>query len=243
MNSPEGRRPDAPNRWAEPYAHRLMPFDIDLSPVALLATWAAGIAAATAAVAWWRVVGAGYLWVAVGTALLTGVWSAATVGGAIGLAALVLALVLARRPQLAAPALAVGSVAFAVQAMTAVDPLLVVTGAVALGGTTCEMLLGHWYLVDPTLPRWALRRLDAVGIVGLVADTLAIVVLGAFSVGGLLPVTFVVLAGLSILMMVGVWFSLKERGYEGVMAATGLSYLTVLTALGSVALGRILLAM
>ncbi len=123
------------------------------------------------------------------------------------------------------------------------DPVLAVTGAVALGGTTCEMLLGHWYLVDPQLPRWALRRLDAAGIAGLSLDTVLIVAFGGLAVGGFLPITFIGLAVLGILMMVGVWFSLKEKGYEGVMAATGLSYLSVLTALGSVALGRILLAM
>lgn len=220
-----------------------MPFDVDLSPVALLAMWAAGITGGTAAVAWWRIAGRGYLWVAGLAAAFAGIWSAGTIGGGIGIAALSIAMVMARRPRLAAPLLALAAVSYLAQAMSETAPLLALTGAVALGGATCEMLLGHWYLVDPTLPRWALRRLDAVGIGGLAVDTAAIVGMGAFAVGGFLPITFVVLAGLSVLMMVGVWFSLKEQGYEGVMAATGLSYLTVLTALGSVALGRILLAM
>jgi hypothetical protein len=155
----------------------------------------------------------------------------------------VIGLVFARRPAVATVAYGVAAVAFLAQAMAGMNPLLAVTGALALGGTTCEMLLGHWYLVDPTLPRWALRRLDGAGILGLGLDAAAVVVLGAFAVGGFLPVTFVVLAALSVLMMVGVWYSLKEKGYEGVMAATGLSYLSVLTALGAVALGRILLEM
>lgn len=220
-----------------------MPFDVDLSPVALLAMWGAGMSAGVAVVAFWRVVGAGYLWTAGTAALMAGAWSTGSIGGAIGTAALVVGLVLARRPQVAGAAFAVAAIAYLVQAMTATNPLLAVTGAVALGGTTCEMLLGHWYLVDPKLPRWALRRLDAAGIGGLALDTVIVVALGAFAVGGFLPVTFLALAILGILMMVGVWFSLKEKGYEGVMAATGLSYLSVLTALGSVALGRILLAM
>ena len=38
----------------------------------------------------------------------------------------------------------------------------------------------------------------------------------------------------------GVIFSLKEPGYAGVMAATGLSYLAVLTAFGVAVLGRML---
>jgi hypothetical protein len=120
------------------------------------------------------------------------------------------------------------------------NPLLVVTGALALGGTTTEMLLGHWYLIDPKLPRWALRRLDAVGIGGLVLDTLYVIALGGLSGAGVLAWAYLGLALMSILMMVGVWFSIGEKGYEGVMAATGLSYLSVLTALGAVAMGRFL---
>lgn len=220
-----------------------MPFDVELSPIALLVMWAAGLAAGAAVVARWKIVGAGYLWIAGASALMAGGWSFGTIGGAIGIVGLVAGLVFARRPEVASVAYAVAALAFLSQAMTAMNPLLAVTGALALGGATCEMLLGHWYLVDPTLPRWALRRLDGAGIVGLSADAIAIVALGAFGVGGLLPPTFLVLAALSVLMMVGVWYSLREKGYEGVMAATGLSYLTVLTSLGAVALGRILLEM
>jgi hypothetical protein len=39
-------------------------------------------------------------------------------------------------------------------------------------------------------------------------------------------------------LMVGVWFSLRVPSYTGVMAATGLSYLATLTALGAVVIGR-----
>jgi hypothetical protein len=40
--------------------------------------------------------------------------------------------------------------------------------------------------------------------------------------------------------MVMVYSALGERGYAGVMAATGLSYLAVLTSTGAVVLGRLL---
>ena len=119
---------------------------------------------------------------------------------------------------------------------------LAATGAAALGGITGEMLLGHWYLVDPTLPRWALRRLDILGLVGLVADIAALSVLGPtspFSVSGA-AAALAVLAGMSALLMVMVWFALDYPAYSGVMAATGLSYLAVLTGLGAVYVGRLL---
>ena len=50
------------------------------------------------------------------------------------------------------------------------DALLAISGAVALGAVTDEMLLGHWYLVDPRLPRWALRTLAVVGLAAVAID-------------------------------------------------------------------------
>jgi hypothetical protein len=217
--------------------------DLDLRPSLLLAMWTAGMAVGIAVVAWWRVVGPAYLWVAGGSALLAGAFAA--FGGpwaAAGAVALVAGVALAKRPRWAAPAFALSGVAYLVHASALAGPLTAVTGAVALGGVTCEMLLGHWYLVDPSLPRWALRRLDVAGGIGLVADMVVIAVAGAMASGAwVLEWAWLGLGAFSILLMVGVWFSIKEEGYEGVMAATGLSYLAVLTSLGSVALGRILL--
>jgi len=48
------------------------------------------------------------------------------------------------------------------------------------------------------------------------------------------------LAGVSCLLMVAVWFALNYPSYPGVMAATGLSYLAVLTSLGAVSTVRLL---
>jgi hypothetical protein len=102
-----------------------------------------------------------------------------------------------------------------------------------LGGITAEMLLGHWYLVDPKLPRWALRRLDVIGGAGSSPRS------RRRNAGSLRPPTdllgaaYVMLAGMTVLLAVGVWYSLKEKGYEGVMAATGLSYLATLTVLAT----------
>jgi hypothetical protein len=104
------------------------------------------------------------------------------------------------------------------------------------------MLLGHWYLIDPKLPRRPLRRLAMAGAAGLVLDGLFLGFLGA--VPGrvddpLLGWVFVVTLLFSVLLMVGVWFSLREPSYPGVMAATGLSYLALLTALAAASVGRV----
>ncbi len=220
-----------------------MTLDLSIAPAVLLAMWAGGLCLAMAVVSWWKIVGPGFFWTGSGTALLIGAFSTSLGTAArVAVAAVVVGGVAARwwRP-VTISALGVAGVAFLLAAGLESNPVLVVTGAASLGGTTAEMLLGHWFLVDPTLPRWSLRALDMSGVAGLVADFVVVAVLGALATGGFVVVAYVMLAALSILMMVGVWFSLGEKGYEGVMAATGLSYLSVLTALGAVALGRFLL--
>ena len=209
-------------------------------PVLLLTMWAAGLAACAALVAWWKVARTGYIWLAGGVVLLVG--AAPALADPLAAAGVVLAIAgtaLAARPRFAAVAFAGATVAFVLVGVERDALLPVLAGSAALGGITSEMLLGHWYLVDPKLPRWALRRLDVLGGGGVVAE---IVVAG---LGGTLrPPTdlfgaaYLMLAGMTLLLALGVWFSLKEKGYEGVMAATGLSYLATLTVLGTVFLAR-----
>lgn len=209
-------------------------------PVALLSMWAAGLAAAAMAVAWWKVARTGFLWLAGGVVALVGL--AAAFEGLVGVAGVGLALVaalLARRPQQAGLLFGFAAVAFFVVAAERDDLLPTFTGALALGGITGEMMLGHWFLVDPRLPRWALRRLAAAGVAGVVADVAVAVTRGTVAPPtDLFGVAFLVLALTTVLLGVGVWFSLKEQGYQAVMAATGLSYLATLTVLGVAFLAR-----
>jgi hypothetical protein len=115
-----------------------------------------------------------------------------------------------------------------------------ISAALALGGVTSEMLLAHWYLVDPRLPRWILKSLAVAGIVGLTADAMVLAIAGLPQGGA--TIAFWVLMVTSIALMVGVFAALRYPAYSGVMAATGLSYLAVLTSLGGVFLGRVLVA-
>jgi hypothetical protein len=131
-------------------------------------------------------------------------------------------------------ALAAGALMLAAGPRTDLLPNLI--GALALGGVTSEMLLGHWYLVDPRLPRSALRRLAAAAGVGILADAALVSIRGG--PGGIAaPWVPVVLGLVTALLMGAVWLSLRVNSYTGVMAATGLSYLAVLTSLGAVVVG------
>lgn len=213
---------------------------MNFDPVLLLAMWAAGLAACSALVAWWQVARTGYLWLAAGVVALVGL--AAAFASPVAVGGLVLAAAaggLARRPRWSAVFFALSAVAFLVVAVDRDAVLPVLAGAAALGGITAAMLLAHWYLVDPKLPRWALQRLDVIGGLGLVAEIGVAAALGTLrSPATLFGAAYLMLAGLTLLLVVGAWFSLKERGYAGVMAATGLSYLATLTVLGTTFLAR-----
>lgn len=220
----------------------------ELTPASVLAVWAAGLAVAAAVVSYWGIVGVGYRWLAGGVTVLFGVAAAAAGGGVFawtGCALALVAIVAARSALPATVAFAASGVAFATASIVeGDDALLAISGALLLGAITAEMLLGHWYLVDPRLPRWALRRLDIAALAGLVLDAGVLVARGVLDWQGddvFIGWAFVAMTIMTLLLIAGVWFSLREPSYTGVMAATGLSYLGVLTAIGSVVMGRVLL--
>lgn len=222
-----------------PWEEIVLDPDLVLTPSLVLSMWAAGMAAGTAAVAWWRIVGPGFFWTLSGATLLVGAWTVtAGTGPVVAVVAVVLAGLLARNPAAASGLYAVGAAGFFAQAAAEGGWVLALTGALALGGVTDEMLLGHWYLVNPQMPRWALRALDVTGMIGLAGDGILLLVVGVALASGVVGWAFLALSVMSIVLMAAVWFSLNEPSYTGVMAATGLSYLAVLTALGATVAGR-----
>ena len=142
---------------------------------------------------------------------------------------------------MAAIVLAISAGLYLVAASASSLPAPVLTGSVALGGITAEMLLGHWYLVSPRIPRRPLRRLAAIGAAGVALDAAVVLSIGLPLIGSTVGlVVSLSLAGASFLLMSAVWLVLRYPSYPGVMAATGLSYLAVLTSLGSVSMVRVL---
>jgi hypothetical protein len=217
-----------------------------LSPSAVLSMWAAGVAAGVAVVVWWRIVGSGFVWLACGVILLLGV-PAALAGDSvlawIGCAFVVVMIGRARRSSATAIAAIVAAAFFGIAAASETDVIAVASGTVLLGTVTTEMMLGHWYLVDPRLPRWALRRLAFAAGFGALFDFGVLAILGAFpwSAGDTaVGMGFVLLAITTVVLMAAVVGALREEGYAGVMSATGLSYLALLTTIGAVVVGRLL---
>lgn len=221
---------------------------VDLTTIAdprfILLAWAAGLALVVGFVSLARVVGPGFTWLTAGTAgfiglagtLADGAWWAR-----VGALFLIVGLIWARNRPFAGVMLLMAGMGYLIQAALIGGLVLAVTASVSLGGVTGEMLLGHWYLIDPKLPRSILRILARAGIIGVAVDSLALALLGGLPGGGG-TVAFWVLIATSIILMVGVLGSLRYPAYSGVMAATGLSYLAVLTTLGATFLGRALVA-
>jgi hypothetical protein len=124
-------------------------------------------------------------------------------------------------------------------------------GAAFLGSVSDAMLLGHWYLVQPGLPRGPVKELVAwtaaawpFEIAVFLWPTGMVQVLnGVIDDGyhGVLGWIWIGCALLTISLVAMTWAALRERYYSAVMAATGLLYLAILTAFGTDLVARAVL--
>jgi hypothetical protein len=136
-------------------------------------------------------------------------------------------------------------------ASSAVALLRILVGAAFLGAVTDAMLLGHWYLVQPGLPRRLLNEIvTALGWVWPVEVAALLLPTGMFSVwsgavddgwGGVLGWFWGACAVTTIVLVFVTRAALREREYSAVMAATGLLYLAILTAFGTDLVARAVL--
>jgi len=133
-----------------------------------------------------------------------------------------------------------------------VSVLRVLAGAAFLGAVTDAMLLGHWYLVQPGLPRRHLNELvRALGIVWPIEVVALLLPIGMVSVwtgsvddgwNGTLGWFWAACAITTIVLVFVTRAALRERSYSAVMAATGLLYLAILTAFGTDLVARAVLS-
>jgi hypothetical protein len=152
---------------------------------------------------------------------------------------------------------AIGFVGLLAAGVAAGDPAglsvaRVVIGAAFLGSVTDAMLLGHWYLVQPGMPRGPLLELVRWVAIIWPFEVIALlwpVGMGAVITGtiddgynGILGWMWIACAVMTIALVGVTRAALKERQYSAVMAATGLLYLAILTAFGTDLVARAVLA-
>ncbi|NOX30348.1 MAG: hypothetical protein GXP35_09925, partial [Actinobacteria bacterium] len=125
---------------------------------------------------------------------------------------------------------------------TAVALARTLVGAAFLGALSDAMLLGHWYLTQPGLPRKLINEMvNALAwlwplelIVMLLPTGMIAVLTGEVDDGwgGLLGWMWVTCAVSTIVLIFVTKAALKERYYSAVMAATGFLYLAILMGFG-----------
>lgn len=147
----------------------------------------------------------------------------------------------------------VGLIAAAIDAggNTTVALLRTLIGAAFIGAISDGMLLGHWYLVQPGLPRRLLNELvTALAWLWPLEVGALLLPTGMISVwvgtvddgwGGLLGWMWGACALTTIILVMVTKAALRERYYSAVMAATGLLYLAILTAFGTDIVARAVL--
>lgn len=133
----------------------------------------------------------------------------------------------------------------------AVALLRTLVGAAFIGAISDGMLLGHWYLVQPGLPRRLLNEMvTALGWLWPLEVGALLLPTGMLSVwvgtvddgwGGLLGWMWGACAITTIILVFVTRAALKERYYSAVMAATGLLYLAILTGFGTDIVARAVL--
>jgi hypothetical protein len=134
---------------------------------------------------------------------------------------------------------------------TAVALFRTFVSAAFIGAISNAMLLGHWYLVQPGLPRsllnemvTALLWLWPLEVVAMLLPTGMISVLDGTvddGWGGLLGWMWATCAVTTLGLIIATRAALRERYYSAVMAATGLLYLAILTAFGTDIVARAVL--
>jgi hypothetical protein len=180
-----------------------------------------------------------------------------TAAAVVAVLCVVMSVQRARRPVLDLVAPAVGAVGLIAASIDTGGPVALalartLVGAVFLGAISDAMLLGHWYLVQPGLPRTYLVELVKwLAVVWPFEVAVMLLPTGMVSVftgtvddgwNGTLGWMWLACAITTLGLVVVTRAALKERSYSAVMAATGLLYLAILTAFGTDLVARAVLA-
>ena len=96
-----------------------------------------------------------------------------------------------------------------------------------------SMMIGHWFLVDPTISKEGMKKIAFLGFIQslILVPLLYLEFIGQDIESIFKNVILVLFLSTSILSFAS-FKSLGEKSYTGVMASTGLSYLSLIVSLG-----------
>ena len=122
-----------------------------------------------------------------------------------------------------------------IENLTSIFPILLISSVFSL------MMIGHWFLVDPTINREGMKNIAKFSMyLSLILSFLVFTNIYESNsnffnlVGNNLLNNVIIFLYLSAgLLSFGSFKSLQEKSYTGVMASTGLSYLSLIVSLGA----------
>ncbi len=97
-----------------------------------------------------------------------------------------------------------------------------------------SMMIGHWFLVDPTISKEGMKKIALLGsIQSLVLVPLLYIEFIGQDIESIFKNVILVLFLSTSILSFASFKSLGEKSYTGVMASTGLSYLSLIVSLGA----------
>ena len=103
-----------------------------------------------------------------------------------------------------------------------------------ISGIFSLMMIGHWFLVDPTISKEGMKKIA----IATSLQSLALIPLVQFDfinsgIVAIYKLIIICLYATTSLLAFASYKSLNEKSYTGVMAATGLSYLSLIVSIGA----------
>ena len=103
-----------------------------------------------------------------------------------------------------------------------------------VSGVFSSMMIGHWFLVDPTISKEGMKKIAiASTIQSLILTPLVFFEFIGQDIESIFKNVILILFLSTAILSFASYKSLGEKSYTGVMASTGLSYLSLIVSLGA----------
>ena len=103
-----------------------------------------------------------------------------------------------------------------------------------VSGVFASMMIGHWFLVDPTISKEGMKKIAITSTIqSLILTPLVFFEFIGQDIESIFKNVILILFLSTAILSFASYKSLGEKSYTGVMASTGLSYLSLIVSLGA----------